>query len=200
MIRREGVEPVEALAEKSKAEGAPQSAENVPGKRAARVGRLTLSALLLACAVVLSFLEGLLPAPPAFLPPGVKLGLANIPVMYALLFVGKRDAFGLMTLKSLFVLATRGPAAGFLSLCGGLCALLVMLLLIALFHDRVSVFLLSISGAVFHNLGQLTGVSLLYGTFFWFYIPLMLPAGIATGALTALLLRFISPVFKRLGV
>lgn len=187
------------LPDKSCSPAAPVPAK-APAARKGFVRRLTLSALLLATAIVLAILEGFLPDLPAFLPPGVKLGLSNIPVMYALLFVRKSDAFVIAAMKSLFVTLTRAPFTGLISLCGGMCALLMMLLLVSLFGEKLSLFLLSITGAVFHNIGQLVCVSLLYQTALWFYLPLLLPAGIATGALTALLLRFISPVFHKIGV
>ena len=51
--------------------------------------RVALMGLLFALSVVLSFLEGTL-TPLLGLPPGVKLGLANVVVMYALFFLGQR--------------------------------------------------------------------------------------------------------------
>ena len=48
--------------------------------------KLALSGLLFALAMALSFLEGTLVIPG--LMPGMKLGLANIVVMYALFFMG----------------------------------------------------------------------------------------------------------------
>ena len=43
--------------------------------------------------------------------PGVKLGLANVVVMYALFFLGRGSAFTLVLLKSFFVLLTRGAVS-----------------------------------------------------------------------------------------
>lgn len=67
--------------------------------------RVALMGLLFALSVVLSFLEGTL-TPLLGLPPGVKLGLANVVVMYALFFLGRGSAFTLVLLKSFFVLLT----------------------------------------------------------------------------------------------
>ena len=90
--------------------------------------RVALMGLLFALSVVLSFLEGTL-TPLLGLPPGVKLGLANVVVMYALFFLGRGSAFTLVLLKSFFVLLTRGAMAGALSLGGGLLSLGVMAVL-----------------------------------------------------------------------
>ena len=54
--------------------------------------RVALMGLLFALSVVLSFLEGTL-TPLLGLPPGVKLGLANVVVMYALFFLGTGTFF-----------------------------------------------------------------------------------------------------------
>ena len=121
--------------------------------------RVALMGLLFALSVVLSFLEGTL-TPLLGLPPGVKLGLANVVVMYALFFLGRGSAFTLVLLKSFFVLLTRGAMAGALSLGGGLLSLGVMAVL-CLFRSRPSVFILSVCGAITHNFGQLLVINLL---------------------------------------
>lgn len=156
---------------------------------------LTQTALLFALAVVLSLVEGLLPALPV---PGVRLGLSNIPVMYALFFLGKGPAVSIAGLKGAFAALTRGAAAGLLSVSGGLCSVGAMALLLWLAKGRASCFLLSICGAVCHNLGQLAAVSLLYDAFFWGYLPILLAAGIAAGSVTAVLLRVLRPALARL--
>ena len=51
---------------------------------------IALSGLLFALAMALSFIEGTLTIPG--LMPGMKLGLANIVVMYALFFLGPKQA------------------------------------------------------------------------------------------------------------
>ena len=59
--------------------------------------------------------------------------------------------------------------------------------------------LLSISGAVFHNIGQLVAVSLIYTNFYLlYYFPVLLVSGIVAGIATAALLKVIMPVFQRL--
>ena len=93
-------------------------------KRGSKTHEIALSGLLFALAMALSFVEGTLVIPG--LMPGMKLGLANIVVMYALFFMGGKQALVLDLLKALFVFLVSGWTAGFLSLCGGLFSLLVM--------------------------------------------------------------------------
>ena len=85
---------------------------------------IALSGLLFALAMALSFIEGTLVIPGLL--PGMKLGLANIVVMYALFFMGPKQALVLDVLKAFFVFLVSGWTAGFLSLCGGLLSLLGM--------------------------------------------------------------------------
>ena len=73
---------------------------------------IALSGLLFALAMALSFIEGSLVIPGLL--PGMKLGLANIVVMYALFFMGVKQALVLDVLKALFVFLVSGFTAGFL--------------------------------------------------------------------------------------
>jgi heptaprenyl diphosphate synthase len=129
----------------------------------------------------------------------VKLGLSNIAVMYALFFLNKRQAFMIAILKALFVFITRSTIAGLLSLSGGMMSIVVMSLLILIFKDKVSYLILSIFGAVFHNVGQFTMISLLYPNIkLWVYLPVLLIAGVIAGIATSVLLRFFLPAIQRL--
>ena len=64
--------------------------------------------MLSALAIALSFLESAI-TPLLGLMPAMKLGLSNLVVMYALLFLNTRTAAELVLLKALFALLTRGP-------------------------------------------------------------------------------------------
>lgn len=164
-----------------------------------KVKSLVLTALLFALALVLSIVENSFPALLVSVP-GVKFGLSNIAVMYALFFLRKRQAFMIAILKALFVTVTRGVIAGILSLSGGLISLVVMILLLLLFRDRISYFLISIAGSVFHNIGQLIAVAFIYTSIYTFaYFPVLLLTGLAAGAATATLLKLIIPALKKLG-
>lgn len=159
---------------------------------------LTLTALLFALALVLSIVESSFP--PLFTAtPGIKLGLSNIIVMYALFFLSKKHAFMIAILKAGFVYITRGAVAGLLSFCGGTISLMVMILLMVIFKDKVSYLILSIFGAVFHNIGQLLAVSFVYTSIYLLmYLPILLISGVVAGMATSTLLRFILPAFKKL--
>lgn len=144
--------------------------------------------LLLALALALSWMESAV-APLLGLMPAMKLGLANIVVMYALLFLPLPAAWSLVLLKALFALLTRGATAGFLSACGGTLSLLVLLALLQA-PFPVSGYLFCVCGALAHNLGQLAGAAwILSSAMALAYAPVLLVVGVLVGALSCLLTR-----------
>lgn len=152
--------------------------------------------LLLALALVLNMAEGMLPALPA-MPPGVRLGLSNIVILYCVLYLGGKEAFTLAVLKSGFVFLTRGFSAGFISLCGGLLSVAVMALTAR--SDRLSILFKSVLGALAHNLGQLIAAAFyLQSLYTFYYAPVLALSGILMGSLTALLTRTVLPALRRI--
>lgn len=173
--------------------------KNITLTKLTPVRRLTLTALFFAVALILSLVENLLPPLPIAIP-GIKPGLSNIAVMYTLFFLGRSEALGVAVLKAGFAVLTRGVVAGLLSLCGGVLSIAVMAAAMFFLKDKISYFTVSMLGAVFHNVGQFAAISMLYTSMqLWGYLPVLLIAGVAAGAVTSILLKFILPAFKRLG-
>lgn len=157
--------------------------------------KIAYMGLMLAVVMVLSFIEHMLPPLP-LLPPNVKMGLSNIVTMYCLFFLGKREAVMLAVLKSGFVLLTRGPVAGLLSITGGLLSIAAIIMLIFLFGTRLSYVTASIFGAITHNLGQIIAVSFIMGTgMIFYYLPVLIVSGIIMGIVTGTMLKILLPVF-----
>ena len=150
---------------------------------------IALSGLLFALAMALSFIEGTLVIPGLL--PGMKLGLANIVVMYALFFMGPRQALVLDVLKALFVFLVSGFTAGFLA---------VMWVLYYLLPVRPTWFILSVCGALAHNAGQLLGAGVIISSSLsLYYAPVMLVLGLVMGALTSVTLRALLPALGKMG-
>ena len=111
-------------------------------------------ALLVALAMVLSWLERMVPLSLAV--PGVKLGLANLVVIFALYNLGPRQAAVISLVRVLLVTFTFGNAFSFAySLAGAALSLLVMLLLRK--TGKFSPPGVRNAGGVCHNTGQLLG-------------------------------------------
>ena len=150
---------------------------------------IALSGLLFALAMALSFIEGTLVIPGLL--PGMKLGLANIVVMYALFFMGPRQALVLDVLKALFVFLVSGFTAGFLA---------VMWVLYYLLPVHPTWFILSVCGALAHNVGQLLGAGVIISSSLsLYYAPVMLVLGLVMGALTSVTLRALLPALGKMG-
>lgn len=159
--------------------------------------RLTLTALLCAVALLLSFIEGMFVFIPQF--PGVKVGLSNIAVMFAVFCLNRKTAFSLSILKSLFSLLTRGAMAGLLSLSGGVASVTVMILLSKCFKGT-SVASISVFAALTHNIAQFGVISLVYAPISMLpYLPLLIVSGIVFGVVNAVFLHGIRPALLRLG-
>ena len=159
--------------------------------RSKKAHEVALSGLLFALAIVLSMAESAI-TPLLGLAPGVKIGLANIVVMYAVFFMGARQALLLVVLKALFTLLTRGPVAGLLSLG----------VMWALYHlpHRPTWFIVSVCGAVAHNLGQLAGASVVLSSRLALgYAPVLLVSGLAMGGVTAASLSALLPALEKMG-
>lgn len=164
----------------------------------AKAKRLTQLGILFAMALVLSLLESLLPAIPS-LPSGAKLGLSNVVTMYALFVMGNGEGLAIALLKSLFVLFTRGPIAMAMSLAGGILSVLVMILLRRIERIGREYLLLSIFGAVAHNIGQLVMSVFFVGTTkIFYYAPILVLCGIVMGVTTGLILKVIMPHLKHI--
>ena len=164
-----------------------------PARFIARMGILT------ALSAALSFLEWLLPPIPG-LPPGIKLGLANVVVMFTLFCCGVREAFTMSLLKSAFVFFGRGLIAFVLSLTGSLLSVAVMVLVSRILSGNKNYKIISIFGAVSHNIGQLTAAFFVLrtGGFLWYYLPVMIIAGAIMGFATGLVLQVVSPALEKI--
>jgi len=155
-----------------------------------------LIAVLVAQGIVLHLLESMFPIP---LPiPGVKLGLANIVTLLALVLFDFKTAFLIALLRTVLgslVTGTLFSIAFFMSFAGAVASVSIMGLFILLSgwisrDSEAGLLSTSISGAVAHNLGQLAMAALLIqhaGIFY--YLPVMLLASVPTGILTGILLR-----------
>ena len=145
--------------------------------------RLVLLAMLTAVAMILSYVESLLPSVGI---PGVKMGLANIAVIFALFRFGWKEAAALSLVRVVLVSLLFGSVGAMLySLAGAVLSLAVMALLRR--TDRFSTVGVSVAGGVAHNAGQILMAMLILQTKQLLgYLPVLAVAGIGGGILTGL--------------
>lgn len=154
--------------------------------------KLTALAFFTALALVLSLVDSMLPPPVPV--PGIRLGLANIAVLFVLFQYGKKEAFLVLTAKILLTSFFAGQFSTFFySLAGGVLSLLVMLAFQKLFGSRL-IPLTSIAGAIAHNLGQFGVALLLLRTpGLLAYLPFLLLNAMFTGLFIGLCYSCIAP-------
>ncbi len=152
-------------------------------------GRVALLGILSALAILLSWLEGLLPALPI---PGAKLGLSNLATMTALSALSVPAGFGVTLAKAGFALF-RGGTACIMSLAGGLLSTLTMALLWRISRDKPGWLGLGMAGAVTHNMGQLLAAMWLADLALWRMAPLLLLMALVAGCVTGLTMYLLLP-------
>lgn len=160
-----------------------------------KLNKITLNAMLAVIAVAVSALEGFLPVL-SFMPPGAKLGLSNIVSMYASKVLGIYYALGIVLVKSLFVLATRGVTAFFMSISGGLVSTVITAILLNKENRKTGFVGIGIIGAVTHNTAQITVAALITNSGVFYYIPFLVLASCITGFVTGVLLYILLKTVK----
>lgn len=142
--------------------------------------RLARYALLTALAMALSWLESLVPLA-GVVPPGVKLGLTNLVVIFALYRMSLRDAAAISLIRVVLVAFTFGNSYSFAySLAGAALSLAVMALLKR--SGKFSLLGISVAGAVSHNIAQvLVAMAVMETSRLAWYLPVLLVSGIAAG-------------------
>lgn len=154
--------------------------------------KLAFLSVMTAFALVLSYLEALLPPIYAAVP-GVKVGLPNIVIIFLLYRFSIKEAAAVSLVRLLLVTLLFGNAMMLLySIAGAFLSLLVMYLLkLTKLFSMVGV---SIAGGVFHNAGQIIVAAIVLETAeIGFYMPVLAVsgtlAGIAVGLITALVIK-----------
>lgn len=151
--------------------------------------------LLTALALILSYVETLIPMP--FAIPGIKLGLANLAVILCLYLFDCKEAMLLTVVKALI--------SGFLfgnlfmivySLAGALLSVLTMIGMkkIGGFHVPI----VSAAGGIMHNMGQLLVAMFVIESYsVFYYMPALLISGLVTGIVIGLVVSLILPYIKK---
>ena len=153
--------------------------------------KLTTLAVTVSVAMILSFVESRIPAFVAI--QGVKVGLANIAVIFALYKMGWREAIAVSIVRVFLVALLFGSAVSLAySIAGAVISLSLMILLKKLgIFTEIAV---SVVGGISHNIGQILVAFLIFDTdAVFYYLPFLMVsgviAGIAVGIASALLIK-----------
>lgn len=150
--------------------------------------------VMLALALICSYVEVLIPIPIGI--PGIKLGLANIVIVFAMYSIGIKEALVLSIMRVTISGFMFGNVVAIAySLAGGLLSLFVMYLLKK--TDKLSCISVSIAGGIMHNIGQMIVATILVDNYYvLYYVPVLMVAGFITGACIGIVAQ---EVFIRIG-
>lgn len=169
-------------------------------KKESLTHKIVRLAIFLALGIVLNIVESLIPIPIAV--PGIRLGLANTMGLIVLYFYSPKEYIAIGFLRVFFVALLRtglGSVAFILSLSGWAISTLITLLIY--FLHKSSIYGLSITSALFHQVGQIIMVIIIYQLPEMInYLPVLLITGGISGALVAFItsriLKLLSRIFK----
>ncbi len=155
-----------------------------------RIKRITLLALFTSVAMLLSYVEFLLP--PIFTSvPGIKMGLPNIAIILVLYRFGIKEAAAVSFVRLVLTsMLFANITAFWYSLAGAVLSLAIMVILKRL--DFLSTVGVSVAGAVMHNLGQiLVAMALMKTVEIGYYLIVLVVTGTVSGIFVGLAGSFV---------
>lgn len=158
--------------------------------------RVAFLGLFIALAMILSYVESLIP--PLVAVQGVKIGLPNLVIMFMLYQVGSREAITVslirVVLVSLLFSSAMSMAYG---LAGAALSLTGMMLLKK--TNLFSCITVSVVGGVLHNIGQIAVAILITGTKqLVLYLPVLLISGVIAGVAIGICAGLLIKRFEKL--
>ena len=158
--------------------------------------KLTFMSIMLGLALIIFTIEAQIP--PIAPIPGIKLGLANVINLMALYMLGRKESFTVLVLRIVLSSIFAGNITGFLySLSGGLvCFMFISVLSIFLKENRM--WIVSIFGAIGHNIGQIMMALFLLKTpqLIW-YLPVLMISAVITGFFTGAVAQITSKQLRK---
>ena len=152
--------------------------------------KLTTLSLLTAIALTIFMVEAQIP--PLTPIPGIKMGLANIVTVFTVFAIGPKEAALVLFVRVFLGAVFAGNFSTiFYSAAGGLCAILVTILLRKILTKK-QLWVAGICGAIAHSVGQMAMAMLLLATpGLVVYLPVMIVASIISGTFTGLCAQFL---------
>ena len=150
-----------------------------------KIKKLAALGLFTAVALILFTVEAQIPA---LVPvPGVKIGLANIVTVFMVFAIGAKEGAAVLFCRVFLGAVFAGNFSTILySAAGGLCAILVTILLKRILTIK-QLWVAGSLGAVAHSMGQMAAAVAITGTpSLAIYLPLLIAISILTGCFTGL--------------
>lgn len=157
--------------------------------------RLVTDALLLAVAIIFSYVEAMLPLSALIPLPSFKLGLANVIIMVVMWEVSLTDA-AIISVLRIFIMGVifGNPVSMWFSFGGALFSIIVLYVLKKFMYRTFSFIGVSILSAAAHNAGQVVFASVIFGVNVFFgYLPFLLFTAVFFGGVCGMVVNFIYP-------
>jgi heptaprenyl diphosphate synthase len=150
-------------------------------------------ALFIAMAICLSVIEAFIPI--NFVIPGVKLGLANIILVILLYHYNFKQLLMFQFLRITITSFILGIFSVYLfAMTAGVFSLLIMYSLVKLFKNKISLYVISMSGAIVHNVVQvLVAIIFMRTPELVYYIPYVVIFGVITGFINGYIITKLKP-------
>lgn len=163
------------------------------------IKKLTMTALLTAAALIIYLVEVNIPSLTPI--PGIKLGLANIVSIFALYITGPYNALCVLLARIFLGSIFSGQVIAMIySLSGGLLSFSIIALIRGFFKIS-QIWIVSVIGAITHNIGQIIAAVIITGTpEITIYLPVLIISGIITGAFTGLAAQVLTERLIKLGL
>ena len=158
--------------------------------------KVAMLGLTIALAMIMSYIEALVPL--SFAVPGIKMGLANIVIIFVLYKIGTKEAILVSLIRVILVsLLFSNVMAMAYSIAGAVLSLSIMWLLKK--TDKFSFIGVSIAGGIMHNVGQIIMAVILLGTQqIALYLPVLMITGTATGVVIGIVSGLVINRFKNI--
>ena len=150
-----------------------------------RIRQITIIALCTSLALLLSYVEMLIPVLIQGVP-GIKMGLPNIAIVFALYALGAKKTILISLIRVAIMSMLFGNFTYFLySIAGAALSLTVMIILKKL--DIMSTVGVSVAGALVHNVGQiLVAMALMQTSQIGWYLIVLSATGVVSGVFVGL--------------
>ena len=164
-----------------------------PTSSSRKTRQIAEASLLLVTALVLSYIESLIPTSSLIPIPGFKLGLANIAIIIAFYRLSPLWA-GIISLLRILISSFlfSGITTFLFSLSGAICAFTVLLLMSLIFRSKIGFVGISVLMALSHNFGQLICSSfVLHSKSVFHYFPALTAAALICGGVTGVIMSLL---------
>ena len=160
--------------------------------------RICIDAMLCVLAMMLSYLEAILPLNLLVPIPGFRLGLANVVIVAVFCLFKPIDAFAVLSVRILLMGILFGsPTSLYFSAMGGLFSFAVLMLAKYL-CKKCSLIGVSILCAAAHNTGQvIAAVTIFDAALITTYLPALLLASAVYGGIVGVLLNLLLPRLQK---